>query len=82
MRGFWQWRWHLDEMYVKLNGEMVYLWRVVDQEGKVLEGYVTRTRDKAAARIPQSQVEQWQFSPLRQTRCGGRCPCRLVVRSP
>ena len=27
MRGFRHWRWHLDEMYVKLNGEMVYLWR-------------------------------------------------------
>jgi putative transposase len=26
MRGFRYWRWHLDEMYVKLNGEMVYLW--------------------------------------------------------
>ena len=26
MRGFRDWRWHLDEMYVKLNGEMVYLW--------------------------------------------------------
>jgi putative transposase len=24
-------RWHLDEMYAKLNGEMVYLWRSVDQ---------------------------------------------------
>jgi len=34
MRRFRQWRWHLDEMYVKLNGEMVYLWRAVDQEGK------------------------------------------------
>jgi len=30
MRRFRQWRWHLDEMYVKLNGEMVYLWRAVD----------------------------------------------------
>ena len=30
MRGFRHWRWHLDEMYVKLNGEMVYLWRAVD----------------------------------------------------
>ncbi|KQN82210.1 transposase [Sphingomonas sp. Leaf67] len=49
MRGFRHWRWHLDEMYVKLNGEMVYLWRAVDQEGEVLESYVTRTRDKAAA---------------------------------
>ncbi|MGI4731078.1 MAG: IS6 family transposase [Janthinobacterium lividum] len=49
MRGFRHWRWHLDEMYVKLNGEMVYLWRAVDQEGEVLESYVTRTRDKEAA---------------------------------
>jgi putative transposase len=49
MRGFRQWRWHLDEMYVRLNGDMVYLWRAVDQEGEVLESYVTKTRDKAAA---------------------------------
>jgi putative transposase len=49
MRGFRQWQWHLDEMYVRLNGEMVYLWRAVDHEGEVLESYVTRTRDKAAA---------------------------------
>jgi putative transposase len=49
MRGFRQWQWHLDEVYVKINGEMVYLWRAVDQEGEVLESYVTKTRDKAAA---------------------------------
>ena len=49
MRGFRHWRWHLDEMYVKLNGEMVYLWRAVDQEGEILESYITKTRDKAAA---------------------------------
>jgi putative transposase len=49
MRGFRQWRWHLDEMYVKLNGEMVYLWRAVDQEGEILESYITKTRDKDAA---------------------------------
>lgn len=49
MRGFRHWRWHLDEMYVKLNGEMVYLWRAVDHEGEVLESYVTRKRDKSAA---------------------------------
>lgn len=49
MRGFRHWRWHLDEMYVKLNGEMVYLWRAVDQEGEVLESYITKTRDKDAA---------------------------------
>ena len=49
MRGFRHWRWHIDEMYVKVNGEMVYLWRAVDQEGEILESYVTKTRDKLAA---------------------------------
>ena len=49
MRGFRHWRWHLDEMDVKLNGEMVYLWRAVDHEGEILESYITKKRDKAAA---------------------------------
>ena len=49
MRGFRQWKWHLDEVYVKINGEMHYLWRAVDLEGEVLESYGTKTRDKAAA---------------------------------
>lgn len=46
MKGFRQWKWHLDEVYVKINGEMHYLWRAVDQEGEVLESYVTKTRNK------------------------------------
>ena len=49
MRGFRHWKWHLDEMYVKLNGEMVYLLRAVDHEGEILESYVTKKRDKSAA---------------------------------
>ena len=49
MRGFRHWRWHLDEMYVKLNGEMVYLWRAVDHEGEILESYITKSRDRDAA---------------------------------
>jgi putative transposase len=36
-------------MYIKINGEMHYLWRAVDHEGEVLESYVTKTRNKAAA---------------------------------
>ena len=44
-----QWRWHLDEMFVKINGEQYYLWRAVDHEGEVLESFVTKTRDKKAA---------------------------------
>jgi transposase-like protein len=49
MRGFKHWNWHLDEMVVKIGGEMHYLWRAVDQEGEILESYVTKTRDKKAA---------------------------------
>ena len=44
-----KWKWHLDEMYVKINGEMNYLWRAVDHEGEVLESFVTKTRDRKAA---------------------------------
>ena len=49
MRQHTQWRWHLDEVYVKINGEMHYLWRAVDHEGEVLESLATKTRDKSAA---------------------------------
>jgi putative transposase len=49
MRQHTHWRWHLDEVCVKINGEMHYLWRAVDQEGEVPESFVIKTRDKAAA---------------------------------
>ena len=49
MRQFTHWRWRLDEVYVKINGEMHYLWRAVDHEGEVLESFVSKERDKAAA---------------------------------
>jgi len=49
MRGYPQWRWHLDEAFVKANGKLCYLWRAVDHEGEVLEAVVTAKRDKAAA---------------------------------
>ena len=49
MRTWTQWRWHLDEVFVKINGEMHYLWRAVDHEGEVLESYVTKRRDRKAA---------------------------------
>jgi putative transposase len=43
------WRWHLDEMLVKINGVRHFLWRAVDHEGEVLESFVTKTRNKKAA---------------------------------
>jgi putative transposase len=51
MKGFRHWKWHLAEVYVKINGERHYLWRAVDQEGEILESYVTKKRDKTAALV-------------------------------
>ena len=48
-RSYSNWQWHLDEVFVKINGETHYLWRAVDQEGEVLESYVTKRRDRKAA---------------------------------
>lgn len=49
MRRVNQWRWRLDEVFVKIRGETHYRWCAVDHEGEVLEAYVTKSRDKAAA---------------------------------
>ncbi len=49
MRAWSNWHWHLDEVFVEINGERYYLWRAVDHEGEVLESYVTRRRDRKAA---------------------------------
>ena len=49
IRGCPQWKWHLDEVFVRINGETHYLWRAVDQEGEVLEAFVTKKRDRKAA---------------------------------
>lgn len=44
-----KWRWHIDEVFVKINGKQHYLWRAVDHEGTVLDCYVTKKRDRRAA---------------------------------
>ncbi|MBO32982.1 MAG: IS6 family transposase [Rhodospirillaceae bacterium] len=43
------WKWHLDEVFVKINGETHYLWRAVDHEGEVLEVFVSKRRERKAA---------------------------------
>src|SRR5471032_1468445 len=48
-RGMPEWRWHLDEVFVKINGQLHYLWRAVDHEGEVLEVVATKRRDRNAA---------------------------------
>jgi len=48
-RSYSNWQWHLDEVFVKINGVTHYLWRAVDHEGEVLESFVTKRRDRKAA---------------------------------
>jgi putative transposase len=43
-------RWHLDEVFLKINGRLHYLWRAVDQDGDVLDIMVQSKRDKKAAK--------------------------------
>ena len=43
------WRWHVDEVFVKINGKRHYLWRAVDHGGEVLEVVVSKRRNNSAA---------------------------------
>jgi putative transposase len=76
MRDFRHWRWHLDEMYVKLNGEMVYLWRAVDHKGEILESYITKTRDKKVALTFMKKAHKRHGSPEAITTDGPRWHCQ------
>ena len=49
--GHFNWKWHLDEVFVKINGETHYLWRAIDHEGEVLEAFVSKRRDRKAALV-------------------------------
>ena len=42
-------RWHLDEVFLKIGGKIVYLWRAIDDEGEVLDILVQSKRDRKAA---------------------------------
>ena len=58
--------WHVDEVYVKIQGQQFYLWRAVDQDGDVLDILVTKRRNKKAA----AGVRTWKIgSPLPRTSC-------------
>ncbi len=57
-------RWHLDEMFIKINGRTHYLWRAVDQEGEVLDILVqTRRNKKAAKKFTRRAVEGLAICP-------------------
>ena len=58
--------WHLDEVYLKIAGRMVYLWRAVDAEGEVLDVLVQSKRDKhAAMKLMRKLLKKYGFIPDR-----------------
>jgi putative transposase len=59
MRSLPHWRWHLDEVFVKINGERHCLSRAVDHEGEALRSFVTKTRDKKAALKFLKKTPRW-----------------------
>ncbi len=58
--------WHLDEVYLKIDGRMVYLWRAVDAEGEVLDVPVQSNRNKhAALKLMRKLLKKYEFVPER-----------------
>ena len=58
--------WHLDEVYLKIDGRMVYLWRAVDAEGEVLDVLVQPRRNKhAALKLMRKLLKKYNFIPDR-----------------
>ena len=58
--------WHLDEVYTKINGKMVYLWRAVDDEGTVLDLVVQRRRNtKVALRLLRQLLKNQGVEPTK-----------------
>jgi hypothetical protein len=93
MRAFSNWRWHVDEVFVKINGVRHYLWRAVDNKGEVLEAVVTRRRlRKAAFKFLRKRTQSgarrrsWSMweSLHRLTRCleSSRSILLAVIRGP
>ena len=42
--------WRVDETYIKVKGQWVYLYRAVDSEGNTIKCHLSKTRDKRAAK--------------------------------
>ncbi len=55
--------WHVDEVFLKIHGEQLYLWRAVDQDGDTLDLLVTKRRDKRAAKRFFRKVLKGQGEP-------------------
>ena len=53
--------WHLDEVYLKIDGRLVYLWRVVDAEGEVLDVLVQTRRNERALKLMRNLLKKYGF---------------------
>jgi hypothetical protein len=62
-RSFSPWRWHLDEVFVRINGETHYLWRAVDHEGEVLEVFRDEAPGSQDGRRPRINPQPLQPRP-------------------
>ena len=90
-RSYSRWRWHVDEVFVRINGEMRYLWRAVDHEGEVLEVLChERPGSRGCAGVPKAcdeavrQASSHRNRPSALLWCGaerGRGRARPDVRS-
>ena len=57
--------WHLDEVYLKIDGRLVYLWRAVDAEGEVLDVLIQSRRNKRAAlNLMRKLLKKYGFVPI------------------
>ncbi|MEA2726894.1 MAG: putative transposase [Acetobacteraceae bacterium] len=57
-------KWHLDEVFIRIQGELHYLWRAVDQNDAVLDILVQKKRDvKAAKRFFKRLLRDLQYVP-------------------
>ena len=75
MRAYTHWRGRLDEVCVRINGEMHYLWRAVDHEGEVLESYGAALRKIGAA--DRKQTGRWLNNRVENS----DLPFRLLERA-
>jgi transposase-like protein len=78
--------WHLDEVYLKIAGRMVYLWRAVDAEGEILDVLIQSKRNKnAALKLMRKLLKKYGFVPDRMItddlRSYGAAACDLGIES-
>jgi putative transposase len=78
--------WHLDEVYLKIAGRMVYLWRAVDAEGEVLDVLIQSKRSwHAAQKLMRRLLKKSSFVPDRMItddlRSHGAAACERSIES-